>query len=237
MRQPFDSRSDLNTPTIRIYDGRGDGKPIHEVTKLHRSPVHLMQYTAKHDCVVSADEGGFIEYWQPSEPWGLPSIRGLWKYKSDTDLFEFKKVSRPGIRADKQTKTIPTSVTFSPDSSQFVTLALPSRAVHVFNFLTGKLTRTYDESLSAIQEMQQAGTAVYKPDDMDFGRRLATERELDRNESGPGGWLRTATAVWDESGNFVLYPTLLGIKGELTLNAVIDGSHQCGHQQGRQTAW
>lgn len=184
-----------------------------------------MQYTAKHDCVVSADEGGFIEYWQPSEPWGLPSVRGLWKYKSDTDLFEFKKVIRPGIRADKQTKTIPTSVTFSPDSSQFVTLALPSRAVHVFNFLTGKLTRTYDESLSAIQEMQQAGTAVYKPDDMDFGRRLATERELDRNESGPGGWLRTATAVWDESGNFVLYPTLLGIKGELTLNAVIDGSH------------
>ena len=51
-----------------------------------------MQYTAKHDCVVSADEGGFIEYWQPSEPWGLPSVRGLWKYKSDTDLFEFKKV-------------------------------------------------------------------------------------------------------------------------------------------------
>ena len=62
--------------------------------------------------------------------------------------------------------------------------------------------------------MQQAGTAVYKLDDMDFGRRLAVERELDRDESGPGGALRTANAVWDESGNFLLYPTMLGIKGE-----------------------
>jgi peptidylprolyl isomerase domain and WD repeat-containing protein 1 len=84
--------------------------------------------------------------------------------------------------------------------------------VHLFNTLTGKLTRTYDESLNAIAEMQQAGTAVYKRDDMDFGRRLAIERELDQNESGPGGALRTASVVWDESGNFILYATLLGIK-------------------------
>ena len=64
--------------------------------------------------------------------------------------------------------------------------------------------------------MQQAGTAVFQLDDMDFGRRLATERELERSESGPGGALRTASAVWDESGNFLLYPTMLGIKGELS---------------------
>lgn len=63
--------------------------------------------------------------------------------------------------------------------------------------------------------MQQAGTAVYQLDDMDFGRRLAVERELDRDEAGPGGVLRTASAVWDESGNFLMYPTMLGIKGEL----------------------
>ncbi|OXG32303.1 peptidylprolyl isomerase domain and WD repeat-containing protein 1 [Cryptococcus neoformans Ze90-1] len=204
--QPLLAVSDAASPTIRIYDGRGDGKPLYELTKLHRAPVHLMVYTAKYDCVVSADEDGFVEYWQPTEPWGLPSVPDLWQYKSSTDLFHFKKA-----------KTIPTSLTFSPNSSHFVTLALPSRAVHIFNFLTGKLTRTYDESLTAVMEMQQAGTAVFKLDDMDFGRRLAAERELDRNESGPGGLLRTANAVWDESGNFVLYPTMLGIK---VVNAV-----------------
>lgn len=151
--------------------------------------------------MVSADEAGFFEYWQPSEPWGVPSIPGMWQFKSSTDMFHFKK-----------TKTIPTSLTFSPNNSHFACIALPSRAVHIFNTLTGKLTRTYDESLQAISEMQQAGTAVFKLDDMDFGRRLAIERDLDQNESGPGGALRTATAVWDESGNFVLYPTLLGVK-------------------------
>jgi peptidylprolyl isomerase domain and WD repeat-containing protein 1 len=91
-------------------------------------------------------------------------------------------------------------------------MSLPDRQVRIFNFLTGKKTRQYDESLTAIQEMQQAGTAVHKLDDMEFGRRLAIERELERDESG---LLRTANAVWDESGFFVLYPTLLGIKGEL----------------------
>ena len=47
------------------------------------------------------------------------------------------------------------------------------------------MTRRYDESLSAIQEMQQAGTAVYKVEDMEFGRRLAVERELEL--PGPDG--------------------------------------------------
>ncbi|ORX39736.1 peptidyl-prolyl cis-trans isomerase [Kockovaella imperatae] len=193
--------SDMASPTIRIYDGRGDGNPLYKLEKIHRAPVHLMVYNSRYDCVISADEAGFVEYWQPSEPWGLPSIPNLWQFKSQTDLFHFKK-----------NKTIPTSLTFSPSGSHFACLALPSRAVHVFSFHSAKLKRTYDESLTAIQEMQQAGTAVYQLDDMDFGRRLAIERELERDGSGPGGALRTANAVWDESGNFLLYPTMLGIK-------------------------
>lgn len=72
------------------------------------------------------------------------------------------------------------------------------------------MIRKYDESLRAIQEMQQAGTAVYRVEDMEFGRRLAIEKEIDADEHA----LATMNAVWDESGNFVIYPTLLGIKGE-----------------------
>ena len=75
------------------------------------------------------------------------------------------------------------------------------------------MTKKYDESLGAIQEMQQAGTAVYKVEDMEFGRRLAVEKEIELpgpDGKVPGAWIN---AVWDESGAFVLYPTLLGIKG------------------------
>ena len=34
--------SEQNSGTIRLYDGRGDGKPLETVEKLHRFPVHLM---------------------------------------------------------------------------------------------------------------------------------------------------------------------------------------------------
>lgn len=76
------------------------------------------------------------------------------------------------------------------------------------------MTRRYDESLQAIQEMQQAGTAAYKVEDMEFGRRLAVERELEIPGTDgriPGRW---SNAIWDETGSFIIYPTLLGIKGK-----------------------
>ncbi|PCH40031.1 peptidyl-prolyl cis-trans isomerase [Wolfiporia cocos MD-104 SS10] len=194
--------SERETGTIRLYDGRGNGQPLETVDKLHRFPVHIMTYSDRYDTVISADEGGFVEYWQPSEPFDLPkNVPGLWSYKSTTDLYEFKK-----------SKSTPTCITLSPDSSSFVTFSLPDRQIRTFSFLSGKLTRKYDESLAAIQDMQQAGTAIYKVEDMEFGRRLAVERELEL--PGPDGVIpgRWINAIWDESGAFVLYPTLLGIK-------------------------
>ena len=112
-----------------------------------------------------------------------------------------------------QSKSVPTCITLSPDSSSFVTFSLPDRQIRIFNFLTGKISRKYDESLTTIQEMQQAGTTIYKVDDMEFGRRLAVERELELpgpDGKVPGMWMNV---IWDESGSFIIYPTLLGIKG------------------------
>jgi peptidylprolyl isomerase domain and WD repeat-containing protein 1 len=45
---------------------------------------------------------------------------------------------------------------------------------------------------------------------MEFGRRVTVEKEIDNTESIP-----PSTAVFDESGNFVMYPTMLGIKRTL----------------------
>lgn len=61
--------------------------------------------------------------------------------------------------------------------------------------------------------MQQAGTAIYRVDDMEFGRRLAAEKELEL--PGPDGHVpaRWTNVIWDESGAFVIYATLLGVKG------------------------
>lgn len=93
--------------------------------------------------------------------------------------------------------------------------------IRVFDAYTGKIIQKFDESLAIIQEMQTAGTSGVKLDDMEFGRRLAAEKTLDREAQELGGavnaaqGLRTMNAVFDETGHFLIYPTMLGIKGEL----------------------
>lgn len=195
-----------NSTDIAFYDGQGDGTPTQTVTHIHRHPCHLLAYHAPSDCIVSADVSGMVEYWQPTEPYSLPPH--LFTMKSGTDLFEFKK-----------TKSVPTTLTFSPDYTQFVTTSMSDRQVRVFHFAKGKLLRKYDESLTAVLEMQQAGTACTALDEMEFGRRLAIERELDEGAAeGHAGAVANATglgvanAVFDESGHFLLYGTLFGIK-------------------------
>jgi len=43
-------------------------------------------------------------------------------------------------------------------------------------------------------------------DPMDFGRRMTVERELETTEAPP------SNVIFDESGNFILYATMIGIK-------------------------
>lgn len=50
-----------------------------------------------------------------------------------------------------------------------------------------------------------------KLDEMEFGRRLAVERELAERSVDAA---RRENAAWDETGNFILYPSLVGIKGK-----------------------
>lgn len=81
------------------------------------------------------------------------------------------------------------------------------RRVRVFAVRTGKLTRIYDESLEAANELQRGDAEMFKLEPIDFGRRMAQERELQAADPP-----LATSAVFDESGNFLIYPTLLGIK-------------------------
>jgi peptidylprolyl isomerase domain and WD repeat-containing protein 1 len=196
---------------VEIWEGRGE-RLVHTL-KLHRKPVVAMAYNHKADAVVSADCGGMIEYWEPGGSWGLPD--GVFKMKSDTNLFDFKKA-----------KSIPTSITFSPSGHQFATFSLPDRRVRVFDFRSAKLYRTYDESITTITEMQQLGTALTALEAPEFGRRMTVERDLDAassgTQSGPApnasaSILAQSTAgrtnvVFDETGHFIIYGSLYGIK-------------------------
>ncbi|KAL8964954.1 MAG: hypothetical protein Q9197_006734 [Variospora fuerteventurae] len=181
--------------SIKIYDGRGEQQePLHILSNLHRAPVTAMAYNSEFDCVLSADESGTMEYWRPGGSYEKPD--NVWEYKSSTDLFEFKKA-----------KSTPTSIVISPSSTQFATFSFPDRRVRVFDFASGKLYRSYDESIATITDMQQAGTALQNLEDVEFGRRLAVEREIENPISQ-----KKINVVFDESSNFILYGSLLGIK-------------------------
>ncbi len=65
----------------------------------------------------------------------------------------------------------------------------------------------YDESLEAAAELQSSDSVLAHLDPMDFGRRVAVEKELLADAAAPH-----QNAIFDDSGNFVLFSTLLGIK-------------------------
>ncbi|XP_026423820.1 peptidyl-prolyl cis-trans isomerase CYP71 isoform X2 [Papaver somniferum] len=186
--------SDRNSPFVHIYDARsGTNEPI--ISKeIHMGPVKVMEYNQIFDTVISADEKGIIEYWCPATL-QFPEDRVSFKLKSDTSLFEVVK-----------SKTSVSAIEVSPDGKQFA-ITSPDRKIRVFYFRSGKLRRQYDESLEAAQELQRADVPLYRLEAIDFGRRIAVEKEIEKSENVP-----QPNAIFDESSNFIIYATLLGIK-------------------------
>lgn len=180
---------------ILIHDGRGEKlEPIHRLSNIHRTDVVTMAYNPVFDCVVSADTSGMVEYWQPSNDYEKPE--NVFKMKSSTNLFDFRKA-----------KSAPCCISVSPSGHQFATFSFPDRKVRVFDFASGKLQRSYDESIETLTGMHEAGNAPYKLDQNNFNRRLAVERDLDN----PAVRSRINIA-YDESGHFIAYGSLYGIK-------------------------
>ncbi|XP_041356823.1 peptidylprolyl isomerase domain and WD repeat-containing protein 1-like isoform X2 [Gigantopelta aegis] len=184
--------SEKESNAIHVYDGKGNATPLHTLEKLHHKPVTMIKYNPVFEVAVSVDSGGMIEYWTgPNTDYQFPT-RVQWSYKMDTDLYEFVKC-----------KTIPISIAFSPNGKFMATLAT-DRKVRIFKFLTGKLNKVLDESLKQFTQLQQNKQQL---PNMEFGRRLALERDFEKSDS-----FSLCNIVFDETGNFLLYATMLGIK-------------------------
>jgi peptidylprolyl isomerase domain and WD repeat-containing protein 1 len=186
--------SDRNSSFVHIYDARsGSNDPI--ISKeIHMGPIKVMKFNPVYDSVISADTKGIIEYWNPTTL-QFPEDEVSFKVRSDTNLFEILKC-----------KTSVSSIEVSPDGKQF-SITSPDRRIRVFWFRTGKLRRVYDESLEVAQDLQRSDAPLYRLEAIDFGRRMAVEKEIEKTESAP-----QPNAVFDDSSNFLIYATLLGIK-------------------------
>jgi peptidylprolyl isomerase domain and WD repeat-containing protein 1 len=186
--------SEAGAPAIHVYDARGGGAAPLGSVALHAAPVTAMRYNAARRVVVSADARGVLEYWSP-ETFAFPSGAVDFEMKVETDLYALAVAKAPAR-----------SLEVSPDGARFAAVCADAK-VRVFRFATGKLSRTYDESPAAAAELQRAGAPALRLDPLDFGRRVAAEKALAADPEAP-----PPNAVFDASGNFLLYPTLLGIK-------------------------
>ncbi|XP_049876869.1 peptidylprolyl isomerase domain and WD repeat-containing protein 1 [Pectinophora gossypiella] len=185
--------SERDTNKIHIFDGQqASGTPMHTFETLHQNPVTTIKYNPVFEVAVSVDKAGIVEYWTgPKHEYVFPK-NVTFESKLETDLFEFVK-----------NKTYPTALAFSPDGKKMASIAL-DRKVRVFHFVSGKLHKVLDESLQRFQELQHQTQQL---PNMEFGRRMASERDLEKSDS-----VHLANIIFDQSGHFVIYATMLGVK-------------------------
>lgn len=82
-----------------------------------------------------------------------------------------------------QAKAQPTSLSISPNGELFA-LTSTDFKVRIYQYLSGKTLRTYDESYDALNEMQKDGDAAYRLEAFDFGRRNITTHFAHRHSLG-----------------------------------------------------
>ena len=187
--------TDAGSPAIRIYDMRSGSNDPLDVLSIHSQPVTALAFNEPHNTVISADSRGILEYWS-ADTYQQPEHGVVaFSLKLDTDLYALAKA-----------KTSAHWLDVAVDGSKFVAVAADHK-IRVFRFATGKLSRVYDEGPEAVAELQRQGAEAFRLEPIDFGRRVAAEKELQADPEAPG-----CNAVFDESGNFLLFPTLLGIK-------------------------
>merc|ERR1712100_532265 len=117
-------------------------------------------------------------------------------FKSDTHLYELLK-----------NQTYACSLQISLDGALFVLVCDDGR-LRVFRFATCKMFRAYDESLEMFTAAQSdPNMQELHLDRFDFGRRVAVEKEMRKSSS-----ILLQQASFDESGNFLIYTSLVGIK-------------------------
>jgi len=192
--------SDADAKVIHILEPEsGSSKPL-RTYEIHQGPVHAIKYNPWLHAVLSADKTGCLELWDP-DTLAMPTNknrRGKLKFsfKSETHLYELLK-----------NKTFAISIGLSGDGQLFV-LTCEDGRLRIFRFNTCKMVRAYDESLEMFTAAQSdPNMSDLHLDRFDFGRRIAVEKEMRKSSA-----LMYQQAMFDESCNFLIYPSLVGIK-------------------------
>lgn len=165
--------------------------------ELHKKTVLHIEYNQKYECCLSIDQRSFIEYWNTEDQEMPDCVNFISKY--DTDLYQF---------FIDETKVI--CLKISLNGENFATLDSKSK-IRIFDFCSGKNLFTLDESIFYYESEQMRDNSNFRIDPFEFGLRVAMEKDA-LVEIRSNLYIYNSIIVWDESSNFVIYPTMIGIK-------------------------
>lgn len=224
-----------DSPNIYIHNPDSDTSPEtpeYIISKLHKKPVKIIAYNAVLDCAISTDSLGMIEYWRPQPvnsasnnkaeaEFAKPSGGKWFDLKSSTNLYDCRKA-----------KSIPTSLTISPNGMLFALFSFPDRKIRVFKFKSGKLLREYDESMQTLTDLRRL-ESVGKGGNLETENEKEDEEEVDidtmekmddklfeskvkRDERYFDGEFqsmkRYQNILFDESSRYIIFSSAIGIK-------------------------
>ena len=95
----------------------------------------------------------------------------------------------------------------SPTGEVFAVYAI-DKVIRVFDFYTGKIKRKYDESVACYEKTISTSGEGPASQSIDMGRKIAIEKELDAAPE----LLNQCSLTFDESGNFLIFGSLAGVK-------------------------
>lgn len=196
------SVADSNNSVIRIYkfDAVTD-EPL-AIISFHTAPLQCMKLNIPNAVVVSIDKKGIIEYWNVSD-YEFPSDKVAFRHKMDTNLFDL-------LRNKVQSYCL----SMNQQGSLFAVVG-SDRKIRIFDFTTGKISRIYDESIE-VYNNNNSNNMKHEIEPADLSRRVAVERELESTTKNKTDitlqGLEYSNCAFDDSGNFLLYSTIIGIK-------------------------
>jgi peptidylprolyl isomerase domain and WD repeat-containing protein 1 len=175
-----------------------------QTLSLHSKPVTALAYNSKHQCCISGDKMGVLEIWDTTQgvkdgqvvgaPCSISNNKLEYPSKLKTDLYKMAKK-----------KTHPRCISIS--ENYFVVYGADCKVI-VFNLSTAKIEVRYDERLSVYSSKNFSN---YGMDSIEFGKRAATEREIeDQYESQIQ--LPSTVVQMDPSERYLLISTMIGIK-------------------------
>jgi len=213
--------------SILLFSGTNLSFDPLKVITYHASPVTALAYNATQQLVVSGDVNGVLEVWSPfsgtKEDSAVP-----YESKLDTDLYAL--IKKKSYAIDIAVSELGSFAVYSSD-----------RKIRLFSFKNCKLVCIYDERLKVYDQMLHksgGGAAFMGMDAIEYGKRAALEREMDDAYLLSGGVIHrpssnkkqsnmafstlTSTSEgthhqclhlsFDNSGKFLLLPTVVGIK-------------------------